>query len=92
MTTEHMVIVVLASLALVEIIKNVVGVDSRWYPIFSIIISTAVGALGTYYFGGDMGENLFRGLILGAVACGVFDITKALAELSKRGLNILKSE
>jgi len=56
---------------LVEVIKRVTGVDSKFAPLLSIILGILLSWAGTFY--GTATEFLFTGIIAGLSASGLYD-------------------
>lgn len=57
---------------LVEALKRLIGVDSRWLPWLALVVGAITAGLAI----GWTTQALFAGIILGAVAAGIYDLTK----------------
>jgi hypothetical protein len=68
--------VTLIIIGVIQAIKRGIGVNKRWIPILSIFLGVAVMVIGMWET--LTIANIFQGIVLGLVSCGLWSSTKTV--------------
>lgn len=67
--------------ALVEVVKRGLGLDTRYAPVVALILGVGIGALAYPFTDFGLAERLWAGALSGLGAMGLFDLGKKLKEV-----------
>lgn len=67
--------------ALVEVVKRGLHLDTRYAPIVALILGAVIGALAYPFTEFGLAERLWAGALAGLGAMGLFDLGKKFREI-----------
>lgn len=76
---EFNLFIIPMTLIIVELAKGL-EINKKYLPIVSVALGAILGAAFSFYYGADLFTHIVQGVVYGASASGIYDMTKIAKE------------